>query len=753
MDLYRQSAVEIKAADQPETLGTQLAQDHADARGAITMGNGKSLIELFRGRDLSTLLHESGHLWLEELRADAARPDAPEALKSDFDTVRKWMGLGDGDEIAVEHHEQFARAAEAYFMEGKAPSGALASAFSKFKSWLASIYKSIVSLNTPMNDGIRGVFDRLVATDEEIENARRTQHLRATFTDPAAAGMTEREFAEYQKTIAASSAAADSELLPKVMEHVRKKRQSDYDAYRAKVKADVTREVDARPDISALETLRTGQLGEGAEGIKIGKLSAKEIDAAYGAGTSEKMPKGTVVKRGGFHPDDMADVLNFRSGDELVRALVSLEQQERDIRQTPDERRTARQYIIDRRTDFRMSEERPDILSDGSIQDEAVQAIHNQEAQKALQIELRALGRRIHQDAFSLDDVRQWAKEQISGKTVRDVQLTGKYSRAEAIAARRVEQALVDGDHAGAYVAKRQQVLNHHLYVAAKQAAEEIQSGAKEMNRYANKRTLKGMSQDYLDQIHALLDRFDFGDASQREVARRKSLREWADRQRDNGEDLYVPTELLNEAYQKHYSELTVDEFRGLRDTVEQIAHIGKTKQTLLDGADERDFDSVVGEAIAQAAKLKELSVPLERNPGSAGNGALDRINAKWLNLKSSLQSADASLLKMEQLFDWLDSHDANVTSILTGCQRAMHRTVQKGPRRRSSVRLSPAMLRRMVSPRTATPRSATGRAISAPSGSGRLWVSRAASRHPLYRPPEIRSGFAMSAHTTHSRC
>lgn len=660
MDLYRQSGVEIRAGEDTGTAAGRLTQDEENARGAITIGNGKAMIELFKGHDMSTLLHESGHLWLEELKADAARPDAPQQLRDDLGALTKWMGVDDASNIAVEHHEQFARAAEAYFMEGKAPSGALASAFAKFKSWLTTIYRTVASLNTPINDDIRGVFDRLVATDAEIDAARRSAHLRATFRDPTAAGMTEREFAEYQKTISGANAAAESAVLPKVMEHVRKKRGSDFDAYRAKVKEEVIRDVDARPEFQALEALRTGKMaGDQAEGLKLDKLSAKDIDAAYGAGTSEKMPKGTTTKRGGVHPDNAADVFGFGSGDELVKALISLEQQERDIRQTPGEKRTARQYIIDRRTDFRMSEERPDILSDGSIRDEAIQAIHNQEAQKALQIELRALGRRIHQDAFSLDDVRQWAKEQVADKTVRDVQLTGKYSRAEAIAARRVEQALLDGDHAGAYAAKRQQILNHHLFLAAREAAEEIQSGSKELNRYANKRTIKGLNQEYLDQIHALLDRFDFGDASQREVQRRASLRDWAQRQYDKGAEISVPTELLNEAFRKHFSELTVDQFRGLKDTVDQIAHQGKLKQTLLDGADERDFDSVVGEAVAAAGQLPEKGTPLERNPGEGGRG-LDRINAKWLNAKSSLRSLDASMLKMEQVFDWLDQHDSN---------------------------------------------------------------------------------------------
>lgn len=651
---------EPSLANQGDNLNLRLAQDQDDARGSITFSDGKAVIDLFKARDMSTLLHEAGHLWLEEMRSDSRRPDAPEQLKSDMATLSKWMGIDDESKIEVEHHEQFARAAEAYFMEGKAPSGALASAFRAFKSWLVSIYKSISALNTPINDDVRGVLDRMLATDEEINEAQRAQGLRSTFTDPTTAGMTEREFAEYQKTVAKAGAQADGELLNKVMEHVRKRRTSDYEAYRAKVKEEVTREVDNRPDIKAVESLRNNAIDDGNGGtIKVGKLSAKDVDAAYGIGTADQMPKGTTTKRGGVHPDDMADVLGFSSGHDMVKQMLALEQQERDIRQTPGERRTARQYIIDRRTDFRMSEEKPDILSDGSIRDAALEAIHNQEMQKALQIELRALGRRIHQEAFSVEDAREWAKQTIADKTVRDVQLTGKYSRAEARAARMVEQALLDGDHAAAFTYKRQQVLNHHLFVAAKEANEEIQTAQKELNRYANKRTIPGLAQEYLDQIHALLDRFDFGDASQKEIARRKSLRAWASLQFANGAEVNIPSELLNDAFSKHFSELTVSEFRGLKDTVDNIAHLGKLKQTLRDGADERDFDSVVAEAVAAADKLPKRDVPTARNPGEAGRG-LDRISAKWLNAKSSLRSLDASMLKMEQVFDWLDGNDEN---------------------------------------------------------------------------------------------
>ena len=46
-------------------------------------------------------------------------------------TVRKWLGLKDGEMPGVEHHEKFATGFETYLMEGKAPSSALRLTFQK----------------------------------------------------------------------------------------------------------------------------------------------------------------------------------------------------------------------------------------------------------------------------------------------------------------------------------------------------------------------------------------------------------------------------------------------------------------------------------------------------------------------------------------------------------------------------------------------------------------------------------------------
>ncbi|MGE4307185.1 MAG: hypothetical protein AB7E24_24505, partial [Novosphingobium sp.] len=60
-------------------------------RGRTVFTHTGTIIELFKARDLSTPIHELGHVWLEELRADAALPEAPEQLRADWDIVRSWF--------------------------------------------------------------------------------------------------------------------------------------------------------------------------------------------------------------------------------------------------------------------------------------------------------------------------------------------------------------------------------------------------------------------------------------------------------------------------------------------------------------------------------------------------------------------------------------------------------------------------------------------------------------------------------------
>lgn len=136
-------------------------------RGSITLGEARNTIKLFKSANASTFMHETAHDWLEEMMRDAQDARAPDDLRRDADTVRKYVNAKADGSIPTRGHEKFARSFERYLMEGVAPSRELAGVFAKFKDWLTQIYQTVQKLKAPITDDIRAVFDRLLAANPE----------------------------------------------------------------------------------------------------------------------------------------------------------------------------------------------------------------------------------------------------------------------------------------------------------------------------------------------------------------------------------------------------------------------------------------------------------------------------------------------------------------------------------------------------------------------------------------------------------
>src|SRR5690606_9833151 len=116
-------------------------------------------IRLGKKSDLSTVLHEMGHYYLEVIGDLVADGKANESLAADYGVILGWLGAEPGKMITVDQHEQFARGFEKYLAEGKAPSIELQGAFSRFKRWLTGIYRDLRALNVDLSPEVRGVFD------------------------------------------------------------------------------------------------------------------------------------------------------------------------------------------------------------------------------------------------------------------------------------------------------------------------------------------------------------------------------------------------------------------------------------------------------------------------------------------------------------------------------------------------------------------------------------------------------------------
>ena len=181
---------------------------------------------LFKGADLSTFLHESGHFFLEmqfdlaaklQHEADAfgfdSMSDGQKQIITDGQALLKSFGVADfatwfnlSLDEKRSYHESFARSFEAYLYSGKAPSIELDSAFQKFRSWLSQVYRTLLdlakgniekALNVNISPEVRSVMDRMIATNEQIELAESARSMFPLFNSPQEAGMTQEQFAAY----------------------------------------------------------------------------------------------------------------------------------------------------------------------------------------------------------------------------------------------------------------------------------------------------------------------------------------------------------------------------------------------------------------------------------------------------------------------------------------------------------------------------------------------------------------------------
>jgi len=559
-----------------------------------------SMITLLNAADLSTFLHEAGHFFLETMNKMAQDPASPQQIKDDMNLALKWMGasdLADWNSRTLEQqregHEKFARGFEAYLFEGKAPNIELAGVFSRFRDWLVSIYKEIRNLKADLNQDIRGVFDRLVATDEMIKESETLANFQPLFATMEEAGMNADEWALYQQLGLSSTEQAkenlqsrglrDMKWLSNAKSRVLKEMQRSVEGKRKAIRRQVTEEVMGEPINQARQFIRRGI---GANGLRVEGPHRIDVDALremYGDGPDalwraldSKYGKYGVLGQNGVHPDALADQFGFSSGDELMKALASAE--------NPSDR-------IAGLTDQRMLEQYGDIADPKSLERAAEAAIHNDARIRFVASEMNALQRATGKRQILNKAAKQFAEQMIGRLRVRDLK-PSRYQAAEVKAARAASEAMRKNDLDTAAIEKRNQLVQMQAAKAALNAQEEIEKALTYLKKF--NKVSKTLDPAYRDQIDALLERFDLKPASLKAIDKRKSLVDWVASLEEQGLEPDVPQEILDAANRKHYKDMTVEEMRGLIDTIRQIEHLGRLKNKLLTAKRERDFATAV---------------------------------------------------------------------------------------------------------------------------------------------------------------
>nr|DAW52660.1 MAG TPA: crystallin beta/gamma motif-containing protein [Caudoviricetes sp.] len=303
-------------------------------RGMFSREN--NLIALLKNADASTFVHELGHFFLETntriARDLIAKPaenltEQERQFLSDVQTTLDWFGVKDlaaWDAMSLdeqrENHEKWARGFEAYLYEGKAPSEELRGVFRRFRSWLKQVYQSLKNLNVELTDEVRSVFDRMFASDEQIQQTQYINGMTPMFEDAAQAGMDDADYAQYRHNAERATAEAQDELTARAlrdMAFIRNLRARKIREMRNQYKADFQRaEMAARGSIMSQPVYRAWQLltARMTEENRIGdgkpKFS-KQVDAAHDSLFE------AVAKLGGVNKDEMISQFGLDPKDKI----------------------------------------------------------------------------------------------------------------------------------------------------------------------------------------------------------------------------------------------------------------------------------------------------------------------------------------------------------------------------------------------------------------------------------------------------
>ena len=234
-------------------------------RGTITfVNNRETVIRMLEAADQSTFLHEAAHLFLEMRRRAHDDARTSEEYKRDSNAILHYLGVDSFDDITVDHHELFAESFEKYLMEGKSPSLEARGIFRQFANWLMDIYRSWSG--PTLNPSIRAVFDRMVATDEQIEAMQAVRENIPIFYSAEEAGMTPQEWAAYLKDIQDQEDEALEILRHKVLKQLERRTKAWWKEERDDIEAIVSEELAQTPVYKAISFLLSKSTPPGWQG-------------------------------------------------------------------------------------------------------------------------------------------------------------------------------------------------------------------------------------------------------------------------------------------------------------------------------------------------------------------------------------------------------------------------------------------------------------------------------------------------------
>lgn len=614
-------------------------QAEGKTKGAITWDEeGKAIISLFEGADMSTVIHEAvGHYFIENLMREGALPNATEQMKKDRQTMLDYAGVTkDWDSLSQEEktaaHERWAEAAETYMLEGKAPSKELQPVFNRFKKWLLAVYNAVFSDKrsknaVPINDEVRQVFDRMLASEEQISEMERIDGYFSALPDVVLDALSEPRKQMLRNFAAKAHDKAVQLLTKESLVNFNQERKDRIQKYREDVEPQVKEAIAKQPLYMASE-----QILDIASDLK----TAKGVANRYLEGNFDESKMATF--------DMIAEANGFTSGDELAKTIIS---------------EPSFNGAVNRHIDEMVQDAFPDIYKERGLAEEAARdAMYNDESgllinTEAQLIEDKAQGLlKGQRDAETLRKLavarRQTAKIQAQMDLQNRVKLkealnTQKYITAERNAAAKAAVALENDDYSAAVRYKNVQAFNHACVVESVRLRNQYAKWQNYFRKQAKaKRETWGNERNFI-QAAAIMERFGYKRKDYSDFEKTETLSDYLNDMDDLYDNVAVADWIMDEdvSITNPRERMTASQLEDVVNALKNIKAIAKQEMSinaLKKGATYAEFKAEAQETLNKLKTIWKPQVGVAQQP------------TVMEKLKASLRSTDNLF---EMMDDW----------------------------------------------------------------------------------------------------
>jgi hypothetical protein len=431
---------------------------------------------LSKKADAVTIVHELGHMWLDD-------------ISSDYVNLSVLTELNEAQKEYME--ETFAQTVEEYFINGKMPSGRMYKVFSSMKKWFSSAIIAMRKIRNTyptlvVDEKVVRVMETILRANQISDNVAE-ENFQGGMFDPRTLGARSEE---YSNLLADAKAQATADLYGKIFNKSIKEREAAIDSALDGIYDTAAKEIANSPEMIFKRTVQSGP----AE-MRIRKDSFVAVIAGGDNRLANQMLKlipGKIVageKKAGIDIREYMAQLGIANPAAMADFLMAGNFED---------------AMVNERAEELMEEMFPTFKTDEEIHNEAVKALQGTPREKLIRMELDILADKSPKKLLELAALVANPAGSINKQILLDQTEVGILHRAQMLVAttpaknlkpavllatanrygRRAAKYLAKGDFDAAFEMKEQEAVNFYGYKEALNAKKDVDRTTKLLKRY-----------------------------------------------------------------------------------------------------------------------------------------------------------------------------------------------------------------------------------------------------------------------------